>query len=331
MPKIGIPRALHYHDFFPGWEEYLEKMGWEIVVSPPSTQTIKAMGLRYAADELCFPVKIFFGHATYLKDKSDFLFVPRIISIAENEYSCPKIIGLRDLVKGFSPKLPPLLSPRIDLHRPNNTFIKLTYQVSVSTRSNPLRVHYALKKAWQKQNIFKNKIIDNNPLFVNGYSKPAYLRKIIGVFGHSYILNDCLLGRGILEFLKKENVQVLTTNMLAGKFINEGLSVCIKKPFWTSNADSLGAAIYLARNKLVQGLILLSSFGCGPDSLVNVLIKKHVNLPVLILTLDEHDSDSGLITRLEAFLDLLEGRKSCQDENYFSPPGKSGNGPGNSI
>ncbi|AYO30678.1 hypothetical protein D2962_08620 [Biomaibacter acetigenes] len=66
-------------------------------------------------------------------------------------------------------------------------------------------------------------------------------------------------------------------------------------------------------NKKIDGIIHVASFGCGPDSLIGELLEHRVmreyKVPFLYLTLDEHSGEAGFDTRLEAFLDILEGRK----------------------
>ncbi len=68
--------------------------------------------------------------------------------------------------------------------------------------------------------------------------------------------------------------------------------------------------------------ILFSFFSCGPDSLSNFILSERLNLPLLTLNMDEHTEKNGLITRLEAFLDILEGR-TADEKNYLSPSGAS--------
>ena len=62
----------------------------------------------------------------------------------------------------------------------------------------------------------------------------------------------------------------------------------------------------------VDGVIALVAFGCGPDSLMISVVQHHANRlgkPFMTLTLDEHASETGLLTRLEAFLDMIQRRK----------------------
>ena len=57
-------------------------------------------------------------------------------------------------------------------------------------------------------------------------------------------------------------------------------------------------------------MILLTAFPCGTDSLVNELVIRRVHeVPVIQLLMDEQQSDAGLQTRIESFLDILGERK----------------------
>ena len=63
----------------------------------------------------------------------------------------------------------------------------------------------------------------------------------------------------------------------------------------------------------VDGVIGIMTFGCGPDSLMMDVVRRHAarlgNTPFMSLTLEEHTSEAGLITRLEAFLDMIQSKK----------------------
>jgi predicted nucleotide-binding protein (sugar kinase/HSP70/actin superfamily) len=60
-------------------------------------------------------------------------------------------------------------------------------------------------------------------------------------------------------------------------------------------------------------VIYLTSFGCGPDSLVTEIVRRELepagDQVLLELVLDEHSAESGVRTRAEAFVDLLRRRK----------------------
>ena len=65
----------------------------------------------------------------------------------------------------------------------------------------------------------------------------------------------------------------------------------------------------------LDGVIFLTSFKCGIDALLQEFVKRRLKVveksekPLLILTLDEHSGREGLMTRLEAFRDVLEQKR----------------------
>ncbi len=57
----------------------------------------------------------------------------------------------------------------------------------------------------------------------------------------------------------------------------------------------------------VDGIILVSAFPCGPDSMVNeMIIRKYPNIPILNIRVHNQDGTAGLETRLESFTDILK-------------------------
>ncbi|MBW2646275.1 MAG: hypothetical protein JRE23_08885, partial [Deltaproteobacteria bacterium] len=64
--------------------------------------------------------------------------------------------------------------------------------------------------------------------------------------------------------------------------------------------------------------VMLANFGCGPDSfLLKYLEAEMEGIPYLVLEVDDHTGDAGIVTRIEAFLDTIDatrpsaGRKSA--------------------
>ena len=67
-----------------------------------------------------------------------------------------------------------------------------------------------------------------------------------------------------------------------------------------------------------DGVIGIMTFGCGPDSLmIDMVYRRAAKLkatPFMSLTLEEHTAEGGVVTRLEAFLDMINRRKRRQVE-----------------
>ena len=77
--------------------------------------------------------------------------------------------------------------------------------------------------------------------------------------------------------------------------------------YWLYNRELVGS-IKLLEDK-IDGIILLTAFPCGPDSLVNELIIRKVrNIPTINIVIDELQGEAGLITRIESFMDIIKER-----------------------
>ena len=77
---------------------------------------------------------------------------------------------------------------------------------------------------------------------------------------------------------------------------------------WIVSEEIVGG-VYLWKEK-VDGIILVSAFPCGPDSMTNeLLIRRIRGIPILTLVLDTQSGMAGIETRLESFLDIIRFQK----------------------
>ncbi len=78
--------------------------------------------------------------------------------------------------------------------------------------------------------------------------------------------------------------------------------------------DSVGSAIRYAQWGF-DGVVHLYPFTCMPEIVAKGIltqVSKDYDLPILHLAIDEHAGEAGLITRVEAFVDVLERRKKTR-------------------
>jgi len=319
--KIGIPKALFYYYYAPLWKTYFEELGLEVELSPATSKNIVKRGVSLAVDEACLPIKAFYGHIDYLKDKVDLLFIPRLVSVALKEYICPKFMGLPDMIKQKVTGLPIILEPVIDcsknIKQMEKAFLCLGESLSADRRK--------VKEAWEKaranylqfqSNIQQGKkylsALDGEVFddFEKGLNLSSNLK--IGLIGHGYNIYDYGLSMQLIARLEKLGVSVITAENLAACLIDKQAQKLPKRMFWTLGKKALGSAMHWAELGGVDGIIYLSAFGCGSDSLIGDLIERFCrkrNYPILHLTVDEHTGEAGMDTRIEAFIDLLERRK----------------------
>lgn len=310
MVRVGIPRALSYYKYFPLWKSFFLNLGAEVIFSPPTNKKMLDLGSRYVVDEACLPVKVFFGHVNYLKDKVDFVFTPRVVSVEKGEYTCPKFMGIPDMLLSID-NLPKLIGPTIDLTKKDKTLLQTVFEVGRIFSKN----HYSIALSWFKANKNLEKFNQQwiNQCFPQELNVPMVKREnsnlSLCVIGHEYILYDPFLSMNLLGKLAKLNVVVLTPEMLPDSVINEEVKDFPKKIFYNFAKKSLGATLNYSRRSEISGFINISSFGCGPDSMSNSIINHYLkignNKPLLNLVIDEHTGEAGINTRIEAFYDLL--------------------------
>jgi predicted nucleotide-binding protein (sugar kinase/HSP70/actin superfamily) len=75
--------------------------------------------------------------------------------------------------------------------------------------------------------------------------------------------------------------------------------------------ECVGEAV-LAERENFDGAIQIFPLGCMPEIVSKAIlpqISKDKNFPILTLVVDEMSGEGGFVTRIEAFLDMLERRK----------------------
>ncbi|BCV25303.1 acyl-CoA dehydratase activase-related protein [Gelria sp. Kuro-4] len=314
--RLGIPRALLYYHYHPLWLTFWQRLGVEVVTSPPTTKEILNQGVLAAVPEACLPVKVFYGHTLQLVPRVDYLFVPRLVSAEPGTYICPKLMGLPDMLRHAGLKLPPVLGPTL-----NARLGRRAWENSLLNTARVLGFTVAdARAAWRaaagEQARYLVRLGEGRaPLEEEGVAPEAAAAPVKGtllVLGHPYNVFDEFVNMGLIARLKRRGYRVLTAEMLPSRLIAAEAARLPKSLFWSLGRLILGAGGHYLRGGGVAGIIHVVSFGCGPDSLVGELLERRAHrrgrLPFLLLTLDEHTGEGGLVTRVEAFLDMIEWR-----------------------
>lgn len=303
--KVGISKSLLYYKYYPFVETLFTDFGAEIITSCDTNKEILNKGVKYCVDEACLPIKIFHGHVASIKDNCDLLLIPRIMKLSKNEFICPKFCGLPEMVINSIPNLPDTIINPIYADSPAG-LKKWTICVGSRFTKNILKIEKAYTHAVEVQKNYKCGIKDK------GY-------KInVALAGHPYNVYDKFANMDLVKKLNKLGIGVITEEYVKTESINKQVSALFKRPFWTFAKNTFGFSTYLAENKAIDGIIYVSSFACGIDSIVIELIKERLpEFPMLILKIDEQTGEAGFDTRIEAFSDMLE-RRTNKSEDYIS-------------
>jgi len=323
MIRVGIPRALLYYQYYPVWKTFFEDLGAETMVSPPTDKAIFASGNSRAVAETCLPVKIFFGHVIFLADKCDYMFIPVMRSLGGKAYHCSKFVGLPDMTKALVPECPPILDPEIDLtegrHRLRHIILTLgrhfcSDKGEIETAAEKAReTHLAYRREMSDKGITPIQALDK--LYQSGKESNLKLDAdtvlSVAVIGHPYVIYDDYVNHRFVSRLHGMGAKVLTPEMADQKDLDLAMTKLVGNPHWSFEADIIGAGEHYLELK-VDGIITVAVFGCGPDSMMIDIVRhraRECRVPFLHISLDEHTSDGGLVTRLEAFIDMVKRRK----------------------
>jgi predicted nucleotide-binding protein (sugar kinase/HSP70/actin superfamily) len=321
--RVGIPRALSYYQYYPGWKAFFEALGAETVISPPTNKAIFTVGNARAVAETCLPVKLFFGHVISLADKCDYMFIPALRSLGKKAYYCSKFIGLPDMTRALVPECPPILDPEIDLNKGRHSLYHDIYSLGCYFSPDKGRINKAVEQAEKAHLAYRKKMSDKGITPIQALDEvhqnedTAYLEPdmsaslSVAVIGHQYVIYDDHINHRLISRLQEMGVRVFTPEMAEQEALDIAMTRLGGAPHWSFEADIIGAGEHYLEAK-VDGIISIAVFGCGPDSMMVDMVRRRARefrTPFLHLSLDEHTSEGGLLTRLEAFLDMVKRRR----------------------
>lgn len=322
---VGIPRALAAYKYAPFLVAFLEACGYKVVVSPPTTTSVVREGSASCVEDICVAVKVLFGQALRLRDRVDLLLVPRPVRVERrphDTFTCPKLMAAPDMLRHGLKGLPPVEEFLVSGGR--EPLLRGCVSLSKNLKIPPLRAYRAYRKALAasqeylrllRSGIHPTKALEaavssGNPkdgLLAAGDGDPT-----VAVIGHPYLLGDGHVSHHLLERLRGLGARVLTSCMYEG-LGGDRLPFPIPPLSWSYERELAESAALLSRRGDVDGILYVTSFGCGPDSLVLEMLRREgivrPGVPFMELVLDEHDGPSGFHTRLEAFVDMLRRKR----------------------
>ncbi|HUU79220.1 MAG TPA: acyl-CoA dehydratase activase-related protein [candidate division Zixibacteria bacterium] len=334
--KIGLPNALIHYKFHVLWKTFFTELGTEVIISDETTKKIREIAISAAPDEDCYSTKLYFGHALVLKDKVDYLFIPRFGSNHPTNVGCPKFLGLADVLRSMFPDLPPLIMPYFSKakggHKTYHIFTK-AFAIGWMFTKNPIRIIRAISRAIKAYQKYKDKLIIsiedlekwerskiylNDPPILRDGEKPLK----IALVGHSYVINDGYASLDIRKKLKEQGVDIITSEQMPRELIEKQMEKLDFNMYFDYEREILGTLMHFIESKTVDGIIHLMIFGCGPDSIAGEMAarfsKRDSEVQLLQLVLDDLTAEAGLNTRIEAFADMLK-RRNLRSAVYLPP------------
>jgi len=313
-PKVGLPRMLLFHELFPLWRAFFEELGFAIVLSERTNKRIIHRGCEASVVETCFPIKLGIGHVAGLIEKNlDYLFLPSVINLPRRDYSltdsfvCPYVQSFPYTVKScvdLSRNGSKLLQPAIHLERGEKRLLKVMEEVGRQLGKSRSQIRRAVKAGLQAQAEFQEALRRRGEEVLANLPSQ---RKAVVIVARSY--NGCDAGANLEIPRKLREMGVLPIPMDFLPLDSVPLEGDWSNMYWRYGQKILAASEFIASHPHLHA-IYITNFGCGPDSFLCRFFRKRMGQkPYLQIEIDEHSADAGVITRLEAFLDSLEGAK----------------------
>ena len=313
VKRIGIPRALLYYRYGIAWQAFFEHLGLEVVLDAPSDRLTLETGDHLSVDECCLASKLFLGHVLALVERGvDAVFVPSIMGYGRFETFCTKFQALPDLtVNAFAVagKRVRVVSVRIDERGDESkeqAFIGLGQRFGASRKE--------AKRAWRAavaaQRAYDGAMAHEQEALVKSIAKlPEADRPLtILVAAHPYVSHDPFVGGVVEDALREQGACVLFADETdRARSLKRSYDFSHSIP-WMVNRELIGSI--LALHEVIDGIVLMSAYPCGPDSMCDDAIERCIKgKPILTLTVDAQAGTAGVETRVESFVDILSYQK----------------------
>ncbi len=309
--KVGLPRALNLFESLPFWRTFLHQLGFQVVLSAPSTAKLYNKGIgTIMSDSLCLPAKMVHGHVLDLIDQGvDHIFYPQVVyelpeGEALNSFNCPIVTGYPEVIKSA---IDPARTYGVPFHMPILTFRdrKLLERACwaavepMGAKKKGFAVAFqqgldALAQVRERQQAEGDRLVRE---------AGRAGRRVILLAGRPYHI-DRYINHGIPEMLADLGVDVLTTEMVPVGRKLDGLQVLTQ---WAFPNRLYHATRYAVQHPHVE-VVQINSFGCGPDAMASDemgAILRAAGKRLTVVRVDETASPGSIRLRLRTLIETL--------------------------
>lgn len=320
---IGIPETLFMTEYLPLFKDFFQRLGVHVVVETSSSKKL-GNGMKMLNADFCAPMGLAHGLVESLSRKAvDYIFLPTLINEqsyvrqCENEelyrdkmtdsYFCYYSSYAATIINNlpgydFTGKL---LMPKIKFNNRSETLITkdmadyfqpilgLDGQVIEQAFVQARRAYLEKKKQWAQK---------GGVLLGQGGERLKIL-----LLGRPYALFDKRVNLGIPARLEALGFDLISQSMLDLDALKHEAGPLLESMHWYFGQQILIALEAVRKNPDVYP-VFLTCFRCSPDSYLMNYFKDYMEAlgkPYLILQLDEHSSDVGYLTRMEAAADTF--------------------------
>lgn len=321
IQSVGIPRGLMYYRYHKLWCTFFEELGRTVIIDPPSTRATLSAGDAASVDECCLASKLYMGHVRALLDGlgtdrngkacvPDALFIPSLANAGRHRGFCTKFQALPDLVANtFLGQQPPILSCLIEEQTSHTEAKDAFAAIGQQLGATPKETKAAFSRAKHAHEHYNTQLARAQRDLIESIQRLPFDQRplTILVAAHPYVAHDPLMGASVTDALKSLGVEVVYADEYDHARAEKRSFAFSETLPWLVNRELIGAILDL--HDVVDGIVIMSAFPCGPDSMTNDMVMRCVHgKPILNLTVDAQSGTAGIETRVESFVDILRYR-----------------------
>ena len=319
-PTVGMQRALYGHQDAVLWAHFFDRLGYRLVLTPPTNTHLSKTGVEAMSAETCYPVKVSHGHVKELAGKTAFLFIPSMIDMAtphpkEKGFFCPMVQGNSYMVRmALDLDISTVLNPVVHLKYDVETLaLEMAAQLQPKLAVSGHKIRDALYYALGRQQQFHKALFKKGTEILNLHPVGEPL---VIVTGRPYNLYDERLNLRLGHNLAKIGVSAVPMDFIDVSSVD--LSD-FPSMYWGQGAKILRTAKIVAAHPTYYGLHL-TNFACGADSFLEHFYR-HImgDKAYMILERDEHSAVAGVMTRLEAYKNVIDNSIQKQQLEAETP------------
>lgn len=325
---IGIPRVLGFWDSYPFWSVFLRTLGYDVVLSDPSSRQDYEAGLRFvSSDTICFPAKLVHGHILNLASKGvDRIFFPYVMHTPpegidkQSPYVCTIVQGYPMVIRNNQnpeslygiPMESPVFHFFTQKDRPAQICSWAVERLKVSGKE----AERAFREAEEALMYFRSGLKAQGKFLLRRCRTEGRFAAVVA--GRPYQC-DPLVNHNIPAMLVRQGIPVLPVDALPGLSAQDIRNTRIEI---TNNFHTrlLEAALLAAATPELE-YVQMVSFGCGHDAIlsdeINRIMIETGSKPPLVLKIDESDAEGSIGIRVRSFVESARVRR----DNAYCWPG----------
>ncbi len=298
-PVIGFPLALSLLDHLPTWHTFFTRLGYRVELSGATRREIVRQGVARVPAEFCHPVKILFGHVHHLLDRGVARqFIPHLrlaVPPGEEEprYAC-----------AYTQSAPYVVRANVEAA----DVVCLEYPVPGEERHweqtvaevlgrDRREVRRAMDAGQKAQRVFTEGCRQEGERYLETLRRRGQPGAVL--LGRPYNTMDRQVNLNLARRLAAQGLAAVPYDFLPLE--QEPLPFFWFRVRWGYGRQALQAARLLKKDPNLCAVIV-TNFGCGPDAFVDQYLEYELSdTPHIVLELDDHQAEAGLVTRLEAF------------------------------